>query len=85
MGTVDDGLTEEDTRIGLKPGDEFSDLIRYASLPKPSLPLLLALSLSLSLIFIHTPYGYFLKFHVTHFSDLLTFYQHPQPHSHTHP
>lgn len=44
VGTVDDGLTEEDTRIGLKPGDELCDLVRYASLPKLSLPLLISLS-----------------------------------------
>lgn len=30
--TVDDGLTEEDTWIGLKPGDELCDLVRPASL-----------------------------------------------------
>lgn len=45
VGTADDGLTEEGTtRIGLKPVDELCDLVRYASLPKTSPPLLLPLS-----------------------------------------
>lgn len=30
--TVDDGLTEEDAWIGLKPGDELCDLVHHASL-----------------------------------------------------
>ncbi len=83
MGTVDDGLTEEDTQIGSKPGDELCDSVRYASLPKSSLPLLLSVSLSFSF----TCSSSLLLFSqiIHNFSYLSTFDQHPQPHIHTHP